>query len=246
MSDVLFGQIVRDVRQALNEEEMVSHWLGEPTPMEVQIVYRPPAKQKEETAAAVAESQVTRPMRNIPQNFACGFCPERIYPVKRFMVPGRLPVLVLFFNGSVTPTKMRPERSDVCILASKEEDALFDSTMREAGFEGINDFYFQQFPACHFNPQRSNMQDWQRRANHCTEHVRATIEGHSIQHVLISSPSSQFLLGKDETQRLTESGELFPLEIGSRNMNANAFKRVDPRTGPGVFGRILSELRHKV
>ncbi|MBL8021627.1 MAG: hypothetical protein JNM27_18290 [Leptospirales bacterium] len=245
MSEAIFAQIVRDVRDSLNDEDMVSHWLGEPAPLDMQIVYRPPAKANVPVASGLPEAAPSKTFRHIPPNFACGFCPERMYPVKRFMITGKLPVLVLFFNGSVTPTKIRPERSDICILASKEEDALFEQTLRDSGFSGMSDFYFQQFPACHFNPQRSTMSDWQRRANHCTEHVRATIQTHGIKHILVSSPSSQFLLGKEETQRLTTSGEMFSLPIGSESIPANAFKRVDPRTGPGVLSNILADIRAK-
>jgi len=248
MSAEILGRLVRDLRSSLEDESLVPNFLGEIPPHEVPIIYRPPAKMKEPTLPGSGPSATTPKVvgRALAANVSCSLCPERLFPVKKYLRKGKLPVLVLFFNGSVTPTKVRPDRSDVCILASKEEDDFFSQALGLAGFS-VSDFYFQQFPACHFNSQRSVMQDWLRRSTNCTQHLIATTEACGIKHVLLSSPSSQFLLGKTESQRLIESGESFQLRVGAQGIEANVFRRMDPKNPVGldVLRGILDKLKGK-
>ena len=141
---------------------------------------------------------------------------------------------------------MRPDRSDACIFAAPEEDLFYSGLFAEKGFV-LSDFHFQQLPACHFNPDRSLPADWTRRTESCMTHVEQAVNAASIEHILISPPALTFLLGKERSQALTESAEMFDLKAGSVTRPAHAFRRVDPRTGAGreQFLLALDHLRNR-
>ncbi len=229
MSVQAFQMIVRQVASALRAEPdgLVDHTAGEAPAHLVPLMYRPPAAEKKEpeTKAAVQKEPVRR---HLPANFTCELCPDRLFPVRKFQRTGRIPVLLVYFNGSVNPTRVRPDKSHEAVLSSKEEDSFFSSLLASAGW-GLDTFYTQQFPACHFNPERSSLADWTRRADHCLTHLRAAVAAAGIEHLLITSPSSQFLLGKEESQRLTQSGEEFLFEREGLRLTAHAIRRPDPK-----------------
>lgn len=241
-NESILAALVRDLHLALEEDAMIGAFAHEPAPEAIPLVYRPAPKKK----PAPAESKKAPQFGRLPGNFTCNLCPERIYPARKFQRSGRLPVLVLLYNGSITPKKMRPDRSDACIFAAPEEDAFYAQLLQEKGF-ALSDFHFQQLPGCHFNPDRSLPADWTRRTESCMTHVEQAVNAASIEHVLISPPALTFLLGKDRSQTLTDSAELFDLKAGNTTRPAHAFRRVDPRTGAGreQFFRVLDYLRQR-
>lgn len=226
-NETVLAALVRDLGAALEDGALISSFAHEPEPGAIPLVYRPPQKK---TSAAAVEKKA-RPVY-LPGNFTCSLCPERIYPARKFQRAGRLPVLILLYNGSVTPKKMRPDRSDACIFAAPEEDAFYEEMFKEKGFE-LKDFHYQQLPGCHFNPDRSLPADWTRRTEQCLTHVEQAVTAASIEHILISPPALTFLLGKDRAQSLTESAALFDFSAGALQRPAHAFRRVDPRSGAG-------------
>jgi len=226
-NETVLAALVRDLGSALEEDALISSFAYEPPPWKIPLVYRPPQKKK--TAAVIEKKD--RPM-HLPGNFTCSLCPERIYPARKFQRAGRLPILVLLYNGSITPKKMRPDRSDACTFAAPEEDAFYETIFQEKGFT-LGDFHYQQLPGCHFNPDRSLPADWTRRTEKCLTHVEQAVRAASIQHILISPPALTFLSGKEKSQALTESAELFDFDAGAARVPAHAFRRVDPRTGAG-------------
>lgn len=241
-NESILAALVRDLHSALEDDALIGAFSHEPLPEAIPLVYRPPQKKK----VRAAEPEKAPRFAQLPGNFTCGLCPERIYPARKFQRAGRLPVLILLYNGSVTPKKMRPDRSDVCIFAAPEEDAFYAAMLAEKGF-ALSDFHFQQLPGCHFNPDRSLPADWTRRTELCMTHVEKAVAAASIEHILISPPALTFLLGKEKSQALTDSAELFELKAGSLSRPAHAFRRVDPRTGAGrdQFLGVLDYLKNR-
>ncbi|HMU84824.1 MAG: hypothetical protein K1X70_05515 [Leptospirales bacterium] len=242
MSVEIFHRVTLDLASALRDdpEGMATAYAGEPLPEQVPLIYRPPGKKESPQVQSDLSSpgspgkQPGKPpvreiaKKHLPANFTCELCPDRLFPVRRFQRAGKIPVLFVFFNGSVVPTRVRPDKSNDFILSSKQEDDYFASFLSPYGF-ALDSFYYQQFPACHFNPERSSLGDWQRRSDACLVHLKAAVETAQIQHLILTSPSSQFLLGKDESQRLMTSGEEFLFERSGIRLTGHVMRRADPK-----------------
>ena len=93
---------------------------------------KPRAPQTEPTAEPAAQAAAPQPAAAQPPprgplepNMACTLCSDRIYPVRRYRVPGTNPILVLHYNGPVRGSENRVDRSMKHVLGSAEEDDLF-------------------------------------------------------------------------------------------------------------------------
>lgn len=241
-NEAVLSGLVRGLRDALTDDALIDSFSHEARPDEIPLVYRPPKKQK--TASPEPEKK-KHSFGHLPGNFTCSLCPERTYPSRKFQRSGRLPVLIVIYNGSITPAKMRPDRSGTCIFASPEEDEFYAGLLGEKGFT-LDDFHFQQLPGCHFNPDRSLGADWKRRTEACLTHIEQAVTARGIKHILISPPALAFLFGKDRAAALVESREVFSLKAGAVDVPSQAFRRVDPKgQGRAEFLSILESLKSR-
>ena len=61
-----------------------------------------------------------------------------------------------------------------------KQDELFARFLKKIGLS-LDSLYYQEYPACYFNPIRNTMDDWERHAQNCTQHVEKTIQDNNIQ-----------------------------------------------------------------
>ena len=111
--------------------------------------------------------------RELPPNFRCESCAIRLYPVKKFFHAGKLPVLLLHYNGLLSKSHHQTlprDRSANFVFGNKPEDELFTRILEKLKFKW-DDFNYQEYPACHFDVGTSSEEDWQERAQNCLEHV---------------------------------------------------------------------------
>lgn len=163
----------------------------------------------EEVPAAVLENQ-----KELPKNMSCQLCPDRIYAVRRYLIPGNLPVLVLRYNYPIDERMPAlPDRSDRSRFPRKEEEELFSRMLNAAGFS-LEDLYYQELPACHFDP-RSLPDEWNRRTENCLKHVRNTVEEKNIRFLLVTGAAAVLLFG-DQAKVFAESSRIidFPVKEG--------------------------------
>ena len=141
-----------------------------------------------------------------------------MYPVRKYRRTGKKPILLLYYNGAFG-TRQRPDRSDKLHFATKEEDDLFGRMLTAAGLS-MDEIYFQEYPACHFNDSRSLPEEWNDRAGHCLGHVNDTIKEFDIRAVLLTGPAAIFLLSEEKAREHALSGEPLPLPLADRELPA--------------------------
>lgn len=237
---VVLGALVLDLAGALGREGrgLVDHLEQETVSDKVHIMYRPPSSQlgtKKTTdrpgsgsrglantdlsaTESPDESQTARlqtPARALPANFRCNICSDRMYPVRRFMREGRLPVLVAHHTGNFKPGPVRRDQSDRFILGSMAEDDLFRRMLQAVKIK-LEDFYYQEYLACHFDPERSVPADWNERGRNCLNHINDSIRRSGIRLLILTGPAAVLLLGEDKAHELAGSGEMqvMPFEAG--------------------------------
>ncbi|MCB1173758.1 MAG: hypothetical protein KDK39_09345 [Leptospiraceae bacterium] len=154
------------------------------------------------------------PGGKLNQNALCQDCPERMYPVRQFYQAGSIPVLVVYFAGSFYADEMRRDLSRTNRIGTDAEDELFERMLQSLAVRPTA-LHYQEFVACHFNPERSSPADWQRRARNCGKHLQHTIETRSIELVILSGPSAVMLLGKETAQKQVEQPGLFALTVSA-------------------------------
>ncbi len=223
--------LMQDFADLLEEEP--GAWIpcldDEPPPEEIELIAysapaASPAAAATTTASPAAQRPAAPPPRELPANFRCTLCPDRMYPVRRYNRSGRKPVLVLYHGGSFGKGPARLDRSRDFIFGSAEEDDLFER-MLGAVDSGetklvLEDLHYQEYPACHFNAVRSTPDDWRDRGAHCLTHVHDTVEREGIRLLILTGPAAVILLGPERARELSESCERIGVNTGSREIPA--------------------------
>ena len=173
-------------------------------------------------AAAPQALQGKIQQKDLPPNFLCEACFGRLYPVRKFFREGRLPILLLHHNGllkksSSSRAPLARERSLDFVFGGRLEDELFARILGKIGLKW-EDLHYQEYPACHFNPDpiESKEEDWQERAHNCLEHVEKRIRASKIERIILSGNAAVALLGIKEAQEKTQSMEIFPFPLVSK------------------------------
>ena len=218
------AQLAREIIYILerNENELIPYYSNEPRPDEIEILTH--------TATTQKQKQIPQPSKakdlNIqaPVNFHCELCQARLYPVRNFfrLASGenKLPILVLHYNGafhSQNALEAKRDLSTQFIFGGKEEDGLFERMLNKLKLH-LQDFHYQEYPACHFNAHRSTAEDWQQRAEHCTKHVEATIQQHNIGRLILCGAAAIALLGKEKAKQMANKASVFPISLGNRKL----------------------------
>ncbi len=219
-----FRQLVDDLRFVLNETagELVPAYAGERSPLEIDFLYRPaPATPARGSRIPTPGREPQAPVEPAPRreptvNARCSLCPDRMYPVRRYRRNGKRPILMLYFNGAFG-SRQKPDRSDKLLFATAEEDGLFARMLQAAGL-ALDDLYYQEYPACHFNDSRSLPEEWTARATHCLGHVNETIRQFDIRVLLLTGPAAIFLLSEEKAREHAENGLPLSLPLADRQV----------------------------
>ncbi len=166
---------------------------------------------------------------NLAPNYTCSLCKHKQYPVKKYLhLPEdekkKLPVLFLYYNVRIdvsTSTQkgfLQKDNSDKSIFQTELETKIFSELL--APFKlSLKNFYFQEFPACHFNPYRSLPDDWFARSQNCLKYVSQTIKTHKIKKLVLIGNSALALLGAVEAQKKVLSNKSFEYAILDDKIN---------------------------
>lgn len=181
-------------------------------------IYTPDLTPRVAAVTDVVQSQVEKPAapvmqirKDLPANMGCQLCPDRIYAVRRYLICGNLPVLVLRYNYPIDErSKALPDRSDRSRFPTSEEEELF-SRMLGAVDLTLEDPYYQEFPACHFDP-RSLPGEWNRRTENCLKHLRETVGRENIRFLLVTGAAAVLLFG-DRAKALAESSKIVDFPV---------------------------------
>ena len=202
--------IIDDLTLVLEEDpsSLAYAYEGEPSPETLEMPFRPPPKHPD------PETPKARPAakRELTVNARCTMCSHRMYPVKRHLLPGRIPVLVLHYNGSVFENEAKRDRSDRFVFGDASADALFGRMFAKAGWS-FEDFHYQEFPACHFNAARSLPQDWNERGKNCLSIVSGTVKAHGIRLLALTGAAAILLLGDEMARKMAVSGEISTMDL---------------------------------
>ena len=150
--------------------------------------------------------------RELPPNFRCESCAIRLYPVKKFFRAGKLPVLLLHYNGLLSKSRHQTlprDRSANFVFGDKSENELFARILEKLKFKW-DDFNYQEYPACHFDAGMSSEEDWQERAQNCLEHVGKSVKAAQIKKIILCGNAAVALLGLKEAQSKAQSMDIFP------------------------------------
>lgn len=192
-----------DVEQILGSGDFIYRLRGEEDPATValEIFQDVPAERVVQMDIPVAETE----------NARCKRCPDRSFPVKVYRREGRLPVLLL--HGAAPEQGIRPDRSFQHRLGSAAADDLLGRLLEKVGF-ARDDLYFQEFLACHFNSQGSQV-DWERRALQCRNLIEDTIREFKIKVILAIGWPGLMLLGPDRAAEHARTGQPAQFEPGA-------------------------------
>ncbi len=162
--------------------------------------------------------------QNIPINFSCTLCSNRLYPVRNFFHSEykasqnkKIPILILHYNAMIASTNssnLKRDLSEKYIFGGEKEDKLFSRMLTKLKCE-TDDFYYQEYPACHFDCNRSSDDDWITRTKNCMEHVSNTIKKFDIRKIIICGEAAIALFGERGAQEKFQNHSIFKYSIGT-------------------------------
>ena len=173
------------------------------------------------TTSGIIESTPERPQykkKKLPlsealaANFRCELCTPRLYAVNKYLRTGNLPVLVLYYNAAFKAGPLQRDRSAAHVLGGLKEDELWQRLVQKLGF-AVNDLYYQEYLACHFNASRSSETDWQQRAANCRGHVQATVHKYNIQQIILCGNAAIAMLGGEQAAKHAQQAQVFEVAL---------------------------------
>ncbi|MBX7057427.1 MAG: hypothetical protein K1X75_05130 [Leptospirales bacterium] len=173
----------------------IAHLQSEAPPQDIALLRPRLAAPVPSVSAATPPSSI-----DLPANFRCTSCADRMYPVRRYYRQGRRACLVLHHSGPFA-TQNRMDRSRQFIFGDAAEDELFGRMLAAVGWE-LADLHYQEFTACHFNAARSTEEDWRTRSERCLSHVFDTVRRERIKLILAVGPAAVLLFGAERAQQL--------------------------------------------
>lgn len=226
------AQISHDLAQVLQEDSyqlcgLVSYFDGETPPELIDLISHQNEVDKnvlsEQEADALQAAErpqyKKRDTSKLNANFRCELCHSRLYPVNQYLRTGKLPVLILYYNMALQSRSLQRDRSAVHIFGGPKEDNLWNRILSKLGFT-MNDFYYQEYLACHFNASRSTESDWQERAAHCKQHLIDTITKYKLSKVVLSGNAALLLLTKEQADKYAKTAKVFDFIIGKEKLQA--------------------------
>lgn len=197
--------ILQDLRFLIQKREIpIRRKQGEPDPETMELSWKEDwnsmTGQPGNTLSTTESPSHTRtPPKNMDRNFSCKLCPERLSAVRHFLVKGRKKVLVLHYTGEFQAGKPSyAKTSPQQIFRSPEAEELFDRLVRKQFGFSMREFYYQEYPACLFAPDRSSESDWKRRTENCKEQANETIRQEDIRGIILLGAAATLAFGKDQ------------------------------------------------
>ncbi|MCB1140707.1 MAG: hypothetical protein H7A24_07870 [Leptospiraceae bacterium] len=160
------------------------------------------------------------------RNITCRLCPDRSTGIRNFLSIGKLPYLVLHYTGEFRPSQpsFSKTRKDQIFRSFDSED-LFSRMVEKVFSLNWKDFFYQEFPGCNFNPDRSTLENWDKRMNSCLSQVKQTIEENEIRAVLITGGAAVLHYGREKAHSLT--GVIQDLDLGGMQIPSMVIRSPD-------------------
>ncbi|MCE9500777.1 MAG: hypothetical protein K8R21_09785 [Leptospira sp.] len=206
--------IIKDTVYLIRNEKIpVNHFKNEKDPEEIKFIW-------EENKPAI-HLQPGIILKGTPEkserNFICKLCPERISGIRTFIRRGRKPVLVLHYTGEHRKNhKPFSKKNNLQIFRTKEAEDLFGRMIEKSfGFSHL-EFFYQEYPGCIFNPDKSEDTDWSRRTENCKSQINETVTPEDIKAIIMLGNSAILTFGIDEAKKMT--GKLNYFEINGKQI----------------------------
>jgi hypothetical protein len=186
--------ILRDSYFLLNNENLPIHnFKMEPFPDEIPFVFKPISKDhfhSQDKTILSPEGEIVAVDQYLTRNFSCKRCIDRERGIRSFIQRGRKKLLILHYSGnSGLKSAAFAKRSNKIIFRTQEIESLFGELINDSIQENYEEFFYQEYPGCHFN-QNSTAEQWQKRSIECDSQILETITKEGIKAILVLGSSA--------------------------------------------------------
>jgi hypothetical protein len=176
-----------------NQDIPIHHLHHELFPDEINFIFKPIAFDHfslQEKTVMSSEGEIISVDNYLTRNFPCKKCKERDRGIRSFLQRGRKKLLVLHYSGETgIKGSLFAKKSSKTIFRSIEVENSFKELIYDSLKENYLEFFYQEYPACHFNAD-SKSEDWLRRSIECDSHVLETIQKEKIKAILVLGSSA--------------------------------------------------------
>ncbi|MCS7204353.1 MAG: hypothetical protein NZ853_01500 [Leptospiraceae bacterium] len=175
----------------------------------------PQMQRKERIESSHSEVKIT-----LNENQICQLCSNKAYAVRKYFkkpTKEELKIMILHYNGSIDNNQIPKDVSEKFYFSSKEEDEVFNRMLSSFHYT-LENFYFQEFVACHFSFQSSH-EEWNTRVQNCLPFLEKNVKDHQIQKLMIVGSAAILLFG-NEAKEIVKKPHLLPFHIHDLELKA--------------------------
>jgi hypothetical protein len=253
---VQLDSILQDSIFLLNNEELpIYNSVTESYPDEIPLVFHPARQTAILTNQAILDpaGEVVAVDNYLTRNFSCRLCPDRDRGIRGFLQRGRKKLLILHYTGDSGLTGSSfIKKNSRSLFRTPDVESCFQELVEKHLNLSYEEFFFQEYPACHF-PKNSEPKQWEIRSKNCDIHVLETVQKENIKAILVLGSSA--ILRWSKTFCQTNQGKILTWKFGdgttipfsiTRSPEALLHaKKSSPDKFPEIFqemGRHLTEL----
>ncbi|MCB1192851.1 MAG: hypothetical protein H7A23_26790 [Leptospiraceae bacterium] len=205
-----YSDILGDLKYLLiNDLVPIYRLQNEEYPEKIQFFWR---KQSPKIASPELKVVPKPSVFSIEKNFVCKLCKNKLSGIRSFIKKGNKPVLVLHYSGEYRKgRKAISKTSSELIFRTEEENDVFNRMIQKVFGFSFREFFYQEYPACNFNPNETDT-NWEERMINCEEYVKETITKENIQAILMVGASAVLKYGKERAHELIGKTTDFEVE----------------------------------
>jgi len=199
----ILEDILNEAAFLLRNNEFPIHQLNsEILPEDIPLLFQPAQVSAFSSSETILDSQgeILAVENYLTRNFSCRRCPDRDRGIRGFLIRGRKKLLILHYSGNTSGQNAIFKRSNRIIFRSSEIQSCFQELLESALQTNFEEFYYQEYPGCHFT-KNSSQNDWKRRVAACDVHVLETIQKENVKAILILGSSAVLKWDKDFCSR---------------------------------------------
>lgn len=193
----IYSSILEEAMLLLNTNAFPIYRLStEPEPDSILYTWQLKDKSKEEIKSG---SVLIKPkLTDKDKNFSCKLCPNKLSGIPDFKKEGKIPILVIHYTGEHRKgQKQFIKKNKSLIFRTEEAEDIFNRMIQKSMGVSYKDFYYQEYPACTFNHDKLEANDWKLRVDNCKVYIEEVIQEKKIKAIIMIGSPATFYFGQE-------------------------------------------------
>lgn len=186
-----------------NEQFPIYNWNHELYPDEIPLVFESAHIDIAPVREAILDpgGEIVAVDNYLRRNFPCTVCNDRSRGIRGFLQRGRKKLLILHYTGeSGLSGSSFIKKNPKALFRTQGIEDCFRELIDKNFQYSYQEFFFQEYPACHFPPS-DQAGVWERRAANCDIQILETVRKEGIRAILVLGSSAILRFNREFCQK---------------------------------------------